>query len=66
MGKGWWQPVRVARYLDVSKSQVYDYVREGELVAIKRGQTLRISLESLDGFIKRYAVKPAEEIATKK
>jgi excisionase family DNA binding protein len=66
MGKGWWRPVRVAKFLDVSKSQVYDYVREGELAGIKKGQTLRISLESLDGFLKRYAIKGAESFGGKK
>ena len=65
MGKGWWGPRRVAKHLDCSRSQVYTWVHEGELEAIKTGQILRISLESLEAFENRHRVR-AEERALKK
>lgn len=60
LGKGWVQPRKVAKYLDCSKSQVYDLVHEGELQGFKHNQTLRISIESLEGFVKRHRIEATE------
>jgi excisionase family DNA binding protein len=60
IGKGWLKTLKVAKYLDCTKSQVYDLVHDGELQAFKHGQTLRISVESLEAFVERHRVEATE------
>jgi len=59
-GKGWLQVRKVAQYLDCSKNHVYDLVYHGELQAFKHGQTMRVSVESLEAFVKRHRIEATE------
>lgn len=60
VGKGYLRVRKVAEILDFSKSQVYDLLYEGSLQGFKHGQTLRISIESLEVFIKRHRIEATE------
>lgn len=57
IGKGWLKVKKVAVFLDCSKNQVYDLVYGGELTAFKHYQTLRVSVESLEAFIRRHRIE---------
>lgn len=60
MGKGWLRPLKVAKYLDCSKNHIYDLVHQGELEACKIGQGMRISVESMEAFVKRNRIETTE------
>lgn len=61
MGKGWWRPQRVAKYLDCSLHHVYDLVREGELSGCKMGGSLRVSVASLEEWEERHRIVATEK-----
>ena len=48
------------KYLNVSRSTVFDLIRHGELARVKIGRCTRVTLRDLDDFI---AVKRKEQIA---
>lgn len=53
----------VAKRLDCSKRQAYRLVSEGELEALKIGQTkgLRVSEDSLNNYIRKQVIKFQKE-----
>ncbi len=60
MGKGFLKIKKVAAHLDCSRSQIYDLIYQGELMAIRVGSALRIFKESLEDFEERHRVQDSE------
>ncbi len=58
-----WTVHRVARFLDVSRKRVYQFIASGKLVSLKLGpRTTRITRESVEAFLNDRLQRQKEEL----
>ncbi len=58
MGYVFYTTQEVAELLKLNVLTIYEYIKAGDLVAVKFGRNYRVESQELDNFIKKHTIKP--------